>query len=210
MMLEKNANRTVIIAAVDRTAASDPAIGTAAALAQGITGAELHILHVVAPLPEAALPAIPPTSLVEEGRLFIDGIARNAAERFPGRIAAHLAVGEPAREILQLAIDLEADVIVVGTHGKKALERMLVGSVSLSVVKKALCPVVVARAKEYVHEDVPEIQPPCPQCIETQRASKGEKLWCERHSARHVHGRLHYEIPKGYGAGAMLIRAEQQ
>jgi len=98
---------------------------------------------------------------------------------------------------------------VVGTHGKKALERMLVGSVSLAVVKKAHCPVVVARPKEYVHEHVPEILPPCPKCLETQRASKGEKLWCEQHSGRHVHGQLHYEMPKGYAAGSMLIRANQ-
>lgn len=207
----ENANRTVIIAAIDRTPASDPALTTAAGLAQGIAGAELHLIYVIAPIPEPALPAIPaPSAMLEEARKFIDGIASNAAQRFTGRVAAHLAVGEPAREILQLATDLEADVIVVGTHGKKALERMLVGSVSQSVVKKAQCAVVVARPKEYVHGDVPEILPPCPKCLDTQRASKGEKLWCEQHSRRHAHGQLHYEMPKGYGAGAMFIRAEPQ
>lgn len=209
MMPKNNANRTVIITAIDRTAASDPAVSTAAALAHGIAGAELHLLHVVAPLPEVVLPSVSPTALIEEGRAFMDGVTRIAAGRFDGRITAHLAVGEPAREILQLATDLEADVIVVGTHGKKALERMLVGSVSLNVVKKALCPVVVARSKEYVHEDAPEITPPCPKCVETQRTSHGEKLWCEQHSGRHVHGNVHYEMPKGYGAGAMFIRADQ-
>jgi nucleotide-binding universal stress UspA family protein len=210
MMSKNNANRTVLIAAIDRTPASDPAVTTAAGLARGITGAELHLPHVLAPLPEAVLPAIPsPSTILEEGRKFIDGVARAAAERFEGRIAAHLAVGEPAREILQLASDLDADVIVVGSHGKKALERMLVGSVSLSVVKKALCPVVVARPKEYVHEEVPEILPPCPKCLDTQRASKGAKLWCEQHAGRHVHGHLHYEMPKGFGQGSMLIRPEQ-
>jgi nucleotide-binding universal stress UspA family protein len=209
MMPKDNANRTVIIAAIDRTSASDPAAGTAAALAQGIVGAELHLVHVVAPIPEAALPMVPPSTIFEEGRKFIDGVAATIAGRFNGRITTHLAAGEPAREILQLASDIDADVIVVGTHGKKAIERMVVGSVSLSVVKKARCPVVVARPKEYAHEDVPEIQPPCPQCLETQRASKGEQLWCDQHSKRHAHGRLHYEMPKGYGAGAMLIRADQ-
>jgi nucleotide-binding universal stress UspA family protein len=210
MMPTTTANRTVIIAAVDRTPASDPAATTAAALAQGIAGAELHLLYAITPIPEAAMPAIPATAMLEEGRKFIDGVAKTVAERFGGRVVAHLAVGEPAREILQLASDLAADVIVVGTHGKKALERMLVGSVSLNVVKKARCPVIVARAKEYVHDDVPEILPPCPQCIETQKASKGEKLWCEQHSARRTHAHTHYEMPKGYGAGSMLIRAEQQ
>jgi nucleotide-binding universal stress UspA family protein len=209
MMPKTTTNRTVIIAAVDRTPASDPAATTAAALAQGITGAELHLVHVIAPLPEAAFPVVPPNALLEDARKFIDGVTRTVADRFGGRIAAHLAAGEPAREILQLATDLEADVVVVGTHGKKALERMLVGSVSLNVVKKARCPVIVARPKEYVNDDVPEILPPCPRCLETQRVSAGERLWCEDHSRQHAHGRLHYEMPKGYGAGAMLIRADQ-
>jgi nucleotide-binding universal stress UspA family protein len=209
MMPNAKASRTVIIAAIDATGASDAAVGTAAALAQGIIGAELHLVHVVAPLPEAAIPTIAPSAALDEARTFIDRIAGAAAERFGGRVAAHLTVGEPAREILQLAASLEADVIVVGTHAKNALERMLVGSVSLNVVKKARCPVVVARPKEYLHEDVPEIAPPCSKCLETQRASNGERLWCEQHQGRHVHGRLHYEMPKGYGAGAMLLRADQ-
>lgn len=209
MTLRAIANRTVIIAAVDRTQLSDQALGTAAALAQGIAGAELHLVHVVVPPPEPVFPAVGPHALIDEARTLVDAIARTAAERFRGRIVGHLAVGEPAREILQLATDLEADVIVVGSRGKSAFDRMLVGSVSLNVVKKARCPVVVARPKEYVHEDVPEILPPCPKCVETQRASNGEKLWCQQHSARHVHGRLHYELPQGYGAGAMLIRGDQ-
>jgi nucleotide-binding universal stress UspA family protein len=209
MMPKDNANRTVVVAAIDRTPASDQALATATALAQGILGAELHFLHVVAPLPEAVMPAIAPSALLDEGRKLIDGITRFAAERFGGRVVGHLAVGDPAREILQLASDLAADVVVVGTHGKKAIERMIVGSVSLTVVKKARCPVVVARPKEYVYEDVPEILPPCPKCLDAQRASKGEKLWCDQHSARHAHANLHYEMPKGYGGGAMLIRADQ-
>jgi nucleotide-binding universal stress UspA family protein len=209
MNSENKANRAVIIAAIDRTAESDPAALNAAALAHATAGAELHLVHVVPPLPEAAIPAVTPSALLDHGRTFIEGVAKTLAARFDGRIVAHVAVGDPAREILQLATDLDADIIVVGTHRKNAIERMLVGSVSLSVVKKAACAVVVARPKEYSHSDVPEIEPPCPACLDTQRRSKGEKLWCEEHSKRHPHGRLHYEMPNGYGAGSMFIRADR-
>lgn len=202
------ANRTVIVAAIDRTPASDPCINTATALAQDIAGAELHFLHVIEAQPSAPAMASP-ASLLEEARKFVDGVASAAGARFKGRLAAHLAVGDPSREILQLASDLEADVIVVGSHGKKALERMLVGSVSQSVVKKARCAVLVARPKEYGAEEIPEIAPPCPKCLETQRASNGERLWCEQHAGRHAHGRLHYELPQSYGVGSMFIRPDR-
>ena len=160
------------------------------------------------------------TALIDDGRKFVDSVAKVAAEKFEGRLVAHLTVGEPGREILQLANDLEADMIVVGTHAKKAIERMLVGSVSVSVVKKAHCPVVVARPKDYaageernetreIAEKVPEIEPPCPKCVETQRATKGRELWCEAHAGRHAHARLHYETPPAFGLGSMFIRADR-
>ena len=191
MKLENETKRTVILVGVDRSPASDTALDTAVTLARANVAAELHLLHVVPPMPEAAVPAIPATALIDDGRKFVDSVAKVAAEKFEGRLVAHLTVGEPGREILQLANDLEADMIVVGTHAKKAIERMLVGSVSVSVVKKAHCPVVVARPKDYaageernetreIAEKVPEIEPPCPKCVETQRATKGRELWCER------------------------------
>jgi nucleotide-binding universal stress UspA family protein len=206
MKLENDTKRSVILVAVDRTPASDPALETAATLANANTGAELHLLHVVPPMPETAVPAIPATALIDDGRKFVDGVARTIAERYPGRLIAHLAVGEPGREILQLAGDLEADVIIVGTHAKNAVERILVGSVAQAVVRKAHCAVVVAREKEYPHEAVPEIEPPCPKCVETQRSSKGRELWCDVHSGRHAHAHLHYETPKSFALGSMLIR----
>ena len=217
MKLENDRKRTVILVAVDRTPASDPALDAALTLARANPAAELHLLHVVPPMPEAAVPAIPPTALIDDGRKFIDGVAHAGVDRFEGRVIAHLAVGEPGREILQLASDLEADAIVVGTHAKKTIERMLVGSVSATVVKKAECPVVVARPKGYAHdaggddkaEKVPEIEPPCPRCLETQRTTNGQELWCEEHAGRHAHARLHYETPKSFALGSMFIRADR-
>jgi hypothetical protein len=53
-----------------------------------------------------------------------------------------------AEEVIGLAEELEADLIVVGTRGRSVIGRALMGSVSDSVVRQAPCPVVVARSQE--------------------------------------------------------------
>src|SRR5215203_4177640 len=61
---------------------------------------------------------------------------------------AHLRVGEAAEEVVDLAEELEVDLIVVGTWGRSVIGRALKGRVSDSVVRHARCPVVVARSQE--------------------------------------------------------------
>jgi nucleotide-binding universal stress UspA family protein len=54
----------------------------------------------------------------------------------------HLKEGDPAREILAAAREFKADLIVLGTHGRTGLSRLLMGSVAEQVVRKAPCPVL--------------------------------------------------------------------
>lgn len=61
------------------------------------------------------------------------------------RVAAAIDFGKPAEGILALAEDVQADLIVVGTHGRKGIERLVVGSVANEVVRGAHCAVLVAR-----------------------------------------------------------------
>lgn len=61
-------------------------------------------------------------------------------------VEAHLAFGEPAREVVRLAGEVGAGLIVVGSRGLGGVRRMLLGSVSDSVVEHAPCPVMVVRA----------------------------------------------------------------
>jgi nucleotide-binding universal stress UspA family protein len=57
----------------------------------------------------------------------------------------HLKSGEPDKEILRMAEDLGAGLIVIGSRGLGAVSRTLMGSVSESVVRHAHCPVFVVR-----------------------------------------------------------------
>lgn len=53
----------------------------------------------------------------------------------------HLVAGDPASEIVRLAESENVDLIVMGTHGRTGLRRLLMGSVAEAVVRRAKCPV---------------------------------------------------------------------
>ncbi|MDA1049201.1 MAG: universal stress protein [Planctomycetota bacterium] len=56
-----------------------------------------------------------------------------------------LVTGEPAHAIVRLATQENADMIVIGTHGRTGLTRLLMGSVAESVVRRAACPVITVK-----------------------------------------------------------------
>lgn len=59
-----------------------------------------------------------------------------------------LLLGDPAREIVQLAEEEKVDLIVMGTHGRTGLGRLLMGSVAEAVVRRAKCPVFTLKQPE--------------------------------------------------------------
>jgi nucleotide-binding universal stress UspA family protein len=113
------------------------------------TGAELHIVHARGPLPHDAYPTLVPERYqapYEQGaRRVLDEQVRRI-EQAGGTVAeAHLVVGRPADAILDLGERIGTDLIVVGSRGLGPVKRLLVGSVSGSVVHHAKCPVLVVR-----------------------------------------------------------------
>ena len=59
-----------------------------------------------------------------------------------------LLSGDPASQIVQLADDEHVDLIVMGTHGRTGLTRVLMGSVAEAVVRRAGCPVLTIKHPE--------------------------------------------------------------
>src|SRR5690606_35150464 len=99
------------------------------------------------------------------------------------RVVTHFRLGAAADQIVQLAVDLDADLIVLGTHGRTGLKRLMLGSVAQKVLKTARCPVYVTRPKDHSEVgEVPEIEPPCPDCVKARQDSNGAVMWCKRHS----------------------------
>jgi len=74
----------------------------------------------------------------------------------------HVRIGKPADELLALAHEIGADLIIVGSKGLTGVERLLLGSVSEKVVREAKCTVEVARPKTYEYvalDDIIEVEP---------------------------------------------------
>lgn len=205
----------IYLVAVDETSSAAHVLEVACDLGGALGGAaELHVLHVLAALPyAAAIGMVPPVvmpaepaELTEVGKRILDRMTVDAGARFKGKIVGHLAVGEASHEILQLASSLRADLVIVGTAGRTGLARIALGSVAETVVRLAGCPVLVVRQKDYHAAPVEGIEPPCADCVAVQVQSARAKLWCERHSAHHPQGRLHYELPPTFGLGSMNFR----
>ncbi len=63
-------------------------------------------------------------------------------------VVEHLLVeGDPAQEIVRIAQEQLCDLIVMGTHGHRGLERLLLGSVAEKVVRNAPCPVLTSKIR---------------------------------------------------------------
>ena len=74
-----------------------------------------------------------------------------AADEVRGAVATDtiVCVGSPAREIVETARSLPADLIVISTHGRTGLSHVFLGSVAEHVVQRAPCPVFVVREREH-------------------------------------------------------------
>jgi nucleotide-binding universal stress UspA family protein len=111
------------------------------------TGSELHVVHVGEYLPTfyAQTEEEPAQLQADAQRLLEEQLERIRAAG--GQVAqAHLLLGRPAEQIVNLSEEVGAGVVVVGSRGLSALRRAVLGSVSESVIRHAHCPVFVVRA----------------------------------------------------------------
>jgi nucleotide-binding universal stress UspA family protein len=142
---------TRILLATDGSAEAELATRHAVDLTNA-TGSELHIVHV-ALLPSFVIDG-PGTvgydrglheKLEEEAREVLRKLTWRVKVAGAAVVGAHLRTGKVAEEIVDLAEELQADLIVVGSRGRGGIRRTLMGSVSDSVVRHAHCPVMVVR-----------------------------------------------------------------
>lgn len=116
-----------------------------------------------------------------------------ALEVFGRGVQAHVRLEPPVDAILQLAVDVDADLIVVGAEKREGLNELLHSSIGMAIAHQAHCPVLVARPKDYSDlSKSPRIQPVCAACRATREATGFQTMWCaqhaeERHFARHTY-----------------------
>jgi nucleotide-binding universal stress UspA family protein len=107
------------------------------------------LLHVVETLPtvmEGAYGVYAHRRDVEDIKRFShEKLAQLAAEAQDARVTAMVREGKPAQAIVDAADEVEAEVIVIGSHGRSRLDHLLVGSVAERVLRKARCHVFMVR-----------------------------------------------------------------
>ncbi len=138
-----------ILLAVDDSKFSDAALE--AVIAQvSPQGAEVLVLHVVEPITLASPPQMSPSYTpeleirVKEGHELVE---REVQKLRVAGFKTHGAVetGDIRGKILDAAAELGADLIVLGSHGRKGVQRFLLGSVAENVARHAPCSVQIVR-----------------------------------------------------------------
>jgi nucleotide-binding universal stress UspA family protein len=123
---------------------SQGAFEMACALARDYS-AELLLVHVVPPAHVFAPDGIAVSFPVEEPYDVHARLARLHADDSDVKTDHRVLDGDPTEQILKVARDANADLIVMGTHGSSGLTRLLMGSVAEHVMRKAPCPVLTIR-----------------------------------------------------------------
>lgn len=129
-----------VLCAIDFSELSVRALAHAAAVARW-SGAQLAVVHVVKP-PDFRLVGTGPLTAGERTRRLEE--MRRFVEPLTGAVAPRLALreGEPAAEIAAECLCGNADLLVVGTHGRRGLDHWELGSVAESAIRVAPCPVL--------------------------------------------------------------------
>lgn len=152
-----------VVVAYDFTHSGREALSRALAL---VKRAPSHVLHFVCVLdPHMANPAVPTKGSVDYryaeqveqalvNALSADFDRAEIADKV--HFFVHVRIGKAADEILNLAAEVGADLIVIGTKGLTGVEHLMLGSVAEKVVREAGCAVIVARAKKYPY--VPRLE----------------------------------------------------
>jgi nucleotide-binding universal stress UspA family protein len=172
-----------IVVGADLSETGDHALREAVRLAQHLPDSELHVTYVVATTDgvhdstELRRMSDELRSKLDELRGHVTTVCAPPAGSAPIAIETvfHVRIGPPATALHQVAIDVDADLIVVGTHQRAGVERLMLGSVAEELVRIARLPVLVAHPKDLRglrHSDHPE------------PARPGENLWASGISHR--------------------------
>jgi nucleotide-binding universal stress UspA family protein len=146
-----------ILVPTDLSEGAEEALDYACELAAKLD-ATVHLINVIGipaiGVPElgVALTATVIDSMIAENQKAIDDLAARKCNA--ARIGQVLLRTGDARDVInQAALEVGADLIVMGTHGRRGVSRALLGSVAETVVRSAPCPVLTVRRHKDKHAD---------------------------------------------------------
>ena len=112
--------------------------------------AEVHVLFVARVMAKYATLEVPPAYISRFEEEIVKGAERKLDEFLKAYfqdlpVTARVISGEPAEEIVDYAVGEGMDLIIMGTHGRKMVERIVFGSVATHVVQQARVPVLTVK-----------------------------------------------------------------
>ena len=139
----------IVLVAVDGSHAALHALDAVFALAKELQREpEIHGVSVVdyfdVPGALGEAPSAAPDLLADEAETAL-AVAAERAARSEKRIRSHIERGPVVDAILALAREIHADMIVVGTHGRKGLQRAVLGSTCEAILRRSDIPVLAVR-----------------------------------------------------------------
>ncbi|MFA6053773.1 MAG: universal stress protein [Thermodesulfovibrionales bacterium] len=118
-------------------------------------GAKLYVLHVIYDIAKASGWYVPHVSMdaiykdIQEGaKKELDNFGVNELGGLKN-IERLVRTGVPYQEIINCAVKNKIDMIIIGTHGRTGIDRILFGSTAAQVVRNAPCPVLTVRIPKY-------------------------------------------------------------
>ena len=141
-----------IVAAVDFSDSTPGVVEMASAQATAF-GAELHLVHVLEPEPAYTAYGFTPDEfpamhiIQEEARKRANSRLDEWVAKSPGA-QSRLAEGSPLVAVLDYVKEIDADLVVLGSHGHGMVASLLLGSVAEGMVRKAIVPTLVVPAGE--------------------------------------------------------------
>lgn len=126
---------------------SEDSLGAVATALQLVeTAAQVHVVHVLPKVEPSDPEYLWMTAAPEARREHAEqALAEKLGDPKFRDVRRHVAFGDPGHEIAELAKQLAAELIVLPSHGRTGLQRLLIGSTAERVVRLAHCPVLVLR-----------------------------------------------------------------
>jgi nucleotide-binding universal stress UspA family protein len=181
-----------VLVAADRSERSATALERAMRIAHRLPDADIHLVEVVSVHASASR-----RTRLHEARVALVEWAQGEADRVgvydARRLHTHVRAGDPAREVLALAEDLHADLLVIGAPEprvgwRRFLPHRGLATTALRLANEAPCAVLIADPPD----PTPPIEPPCPDCVIVRTASAGNVQWCAHHSVHHPHAHTYH------------------
>ncbi|MGB0680506.1 MAG: universal stress protein [Polyangiales bacterium] len=147
-----------ILVGVDFSEVGDLAIKEALHIARGRPAVEVHAVHVITDVDLAetegrnlmeqrdeALATLP-----DKVWTHVQSIGAALTPPLPELpVSVHVWLGEAAPTVLKAAATFDVDLLVVGTHGRRGLQKWLLGSTAQALLAEARCPLLVVRPKDF-------------------------------------------------------------